>query len=75
MISTLLAATETETAPLFLIIVGVAVAALLLAGFWWGSRRLARRRRPSASPRQSPQPRQDSWQTPADDPEQGSPRS
>ncbi|MGW0363877.1 DUF6479 family protein [Streptomyces sp. NPDC002990] len=68
-----LAASESETAPLLLIVVGVAVAALLLAAFWWGSRRVARRRRPSASPQEAPQPRQNSWQTPQDDPELGHP--
>ncbi|MGW7059538.1 DUF6479 family protein [Streptomyces sp. NPDC054904] len=60
-------------APLLLIIVGVAVAALLLAGFWWGSRRAARRRKPPVEPLQGTQPRQASWQTPQDDPEQGHP--
>ncbi|OKK21966.1 hypothetical protein AMK16_01595 [Streptomyces sp. CB00455] len=74
MIFNILAAGDKETGPMFLIIVGVVVAALLLGGFWWGSRRVSRRRRPSATPADRPQPRQDSWQTPADDPEQGSPR-
>ncbi|MFJ9342261.1 DUF6479 family protein [Streptomyces sp. NPDC101733] len=66
-------AAEKETGPLLLIIVGVVVAALLLAGFWWGSRRAARRRKPPVEPLQGTQPRQDSWQTPQDDPEQGHP--
>ncbi|MFD5555373.1 DUF6479 family protein [Streptomyces sp. NPDC127068] len=33
-----------------IVLVGIAVAAVLLGGFWWGSRRVARRRGPAAQP-------------------------
>lgn len=63
------------TRPLLLIVVGVAVAALLIVAFWWGSHRIGARGRLSAASRQarSPQPRSTSWQTPDDDPDQGNP--
>ncbi|MEV6734274.1 DUF6479 family protein [Streptomyces sp. NPDC051364] len=63
--------------PLPLIAAGVIVAALLIAAVWYGSQRTARRSDPGARPAdQSPQARarQDSWQTPEDDPGQHYPR-
>ncbi|MFJ7272360.1 DUF6479 family protein [Streptomyces sp. NPDC099050] len=54
---------------LLLIIIGVAVAVLLIGAFWYGSRRSARRRAPAGPAQQNPEARarQDSWQTPDDD--------
>ncbi|MEU9415087.1 DUF6479 family protein [Streptomyces sp. NPDC051000] len=60
------------SSSLFLLVAGVVVAALLIGAFWYGSRRSARRKDPGAAPMdQSPQAaaRQDSWQTPDEDPE------
>lgn len=54
---------------LFLIVIGVVVAALLIAAFWYGTKRAAARKDPGARPStQSPpaRARQDSWQTPDD---------
>ncbi|MGW5851034.1 DUF6479 family protein [Streptomyces sp. NPDC055254] len=65
------------SSSLYLIIAGVAVAALLIAAFWYGSKRTARRKDPGARPvDQNPQAqaRQDSWHTPEDDPDQQRPR-
>lgn len=63
----------TGSPPLFLIAVGVVVAALLVAAFWYGSRRVAARKDPGARLSEQPPParaRNDSWQTPDDtDPE------
>ncbi|MFB7172395.1 DUF6479 family protein [Streptomyces sp. NPDC056254] len=67
-------ATETLAAEgqgaLFLIFAGVAVAVLLIAAFWYGSRRAARRRAPAGPADQNPvaRGREDSWQTPEDSP-------
>lgn len=44
----------TGTSSLFLIIVGVLVAALLIGSFWYGSRRLARRADPGVRPAEQP---------------------
>ncbi|CAM5667792.1 hypothetical protein SAVIM338S_06946 [Streptomyces avidinii] len=66
-----------NSSSLFLIVAGVVVAALLIAAFWYGSRRTARRRDPGARPAdQTPQARarEDSWQTPDEDPGQQHPR-
>ncbi|OAR26876.1 hypothetical protein A8W25_00825 [Streptomyces sp. ERV7] len=52
-------AASTSASWLF-VIVGVLVVAVLIAAFWYGSRRAARR----PMPPQEPQPRADSWQTP-----------
>jgi hypothetical protein len=43
-----LAAATSSALPI--VLVGIAVAAVLLGGFWWGSRRVARRRGPDAQP-------------------------
>ncbi|MFJ5709440.1 DUF6479 family protein [Streptomyces sp. NPDC093105] len=50
----------------FALAIGVLVVALLLGAFWWGSRRVARRRRHLGDPtRTQPRaPRDDSWSTP-----------
>ncbi|WP_326593112.1 DUF6479 family protein [Streptomyces sp. NBC_01294] len=68
----------TASSSLFLIIAGVIVAALLIASFWYGTRRVARRRDPGARPaEQSPQAqaRQDAWQTPDDSADPQHPRA
>ncbi|WP_329395944.1 DUF6479 family protein [Streptomyces melanogenes] len=52
-------AASTSSSWLFLI-VGILVVAVLIAAFWYGSRRATRRPKPP----QEPQPRADSWQTP-----------
>ncbi|MFJ4776017.1 DUF6479 family protein [Streptomyces sp. NPDC088762] len=52
---------------LFLILAGVVVAALLIAAFWYGTRRTAARKDPGAQPPDQSPParaRQESWQTP-----------
>lgn len=59
----------TGSPPLFLIAVGVVVAALLITAFWYGSRRVAARKDPGAAPAdQAPaaRARRGSWQTPDD---------
>ncbi|MER5772082.1 DUF6479 family protein [Streptomyces sp. NPDC001985] len=48
------------SSSLLLVIVGVIIAGGLLAAFWVGSRRAARKPKPP----QGPQPRSDSWQHP-----------
>ncbi|MFE4547922.1 DUF6479 family protein [Streptomyces sp. NPDC056785] len=65
-----LAADSSSSLPL--IVAGVVLAALLIGAFWYGSRRTARRVDPGARPAdQNPRAatRQDSWQTPNDDPD------
>ncbi|WP_435975589.1 DUF6479 family protein [Streptomyces sp. Qhu_M48] len=64
-------------ASLFLILAGVAVAALLLGAFWYGTRRTARRRAPVRPGQQPPaaQRRAQSWETPENDPDGGDARS
>lgn len=59
-------ATSTSSSWLFLI-VGILVVAVLIAAFWYGGRRVARRPKPP----QEPQPRADSWQTPGSETPQG----
>ncbi|MFG2872459.1 DUF6479 family protein [Streptomyces sp. NPDC048338] len=55
--------------------IGIVVVGVLLASFWWGSRRVARRRRPVGDPTLAkPQPGGDSWTTPDDDPNLGDSR-
>ncbi|MEU9851690.1 DUF6479 family protein [Streptomyces sp. NPDC047974] len=57
----------------FALVVGLIVVALLLGAFWWGSRRVARRRRPVGdvtAPRPGA-PRDDSWSTPDEPREDG----
>lgn len=54
---------------LFLIMVGVVVAALLIGAFWYGARRAAARKDPGARPSDQSPParaRQESWQAPDD---------
>ncbi|MGW7437640.1 DUF6479 family protein [Streptomyces sp. NPDC054849] len=68
----------TVSSSLFLIIAGVIVAALLIAAFWYGTRRLSRRRDPGARPAEQnlqAQARQDSWQTPDDSADPQHPRA
>ncbi|MGG8407860.1 DUF6479 family protein [Streptomyces sp. 12297] len=68
----------TGTSSLFLIIVGVLVAALLIGSFWYGSRRLARRADPGVRPAEQPpraRAREESWQSPEDDPDRRRPGS
>ncbi|MEV5970374.1 DUF6479 family protein [Streptomyces sp. NPDC051921] len=53
---------------LFAVAVGIVVVLVLLGAFWWGSRRVARRRRPVADPtgadRADARADRDSWTTP-----------
>ncbi|WP_327287157.1 DUF6479 family protein [Streptomyces sp. NBC_01198] len=51
--------------------VGVVLVALIIAAFWWGSRRASRR----PVPPQEPQPGSDSWHTPAESETHHSPAS
>ncbi|MCY0943009.1 MULTISPECIES: DUF6479 family protein [Streptomyces] len=76
MITSMTLAADGSTS-LFLIVAGVVVAALLIGAFWYGSRRAAKLKDPGARPAdQSPQAqaRQDSWQTPDEDPDSTRPR-
>ncbi|WP_411104086.1 DUF6479 family protein [Streptomyces sp. cmx-4-9] len=55
------------SSSLFLIVAGVVVAGLLIAAFWYGSRRTAAGTDPGARPADQSPParaREDSWQTP-----------
>ncbi|MER7955791.1 DUF6479 family protein [Streptomyces sp. NPDC096030] len=61
------------SSSLLLIVVGVAVASLLVTAIWVGTRRAAARRDPGARPVDQNSParaRQDSWESP-DDSERG----
>ncbi|MGW6420475.1 DUF6479 family protein [Streptomyces sp. NPDC055055] len=60
-------------APLFLILAGVVVAALLIGAFWFGSKRSARRKAPAQPQQQNAAARQraQSWKTPDHDPDEG----
>ncbi|MFD5323546.1 DUF6479 family protein [Streptomyces sp. NPDC127092] len=42
------------TPSLLMILVGLVVVLVLLGAFWWGSKRVARRRRPTGEVRQAP---------------------
>ncbi|WP_329274966.1 DUF6479 family protein [Streptomyces sp. NBC_00691] len=68
-------ATAAETAAsgspaLLLILIGVGIAVLLIAAFWWGTRRVARRK-VSAGVAQPPaaEARRDSWTAPDERPD------
>lgn len=69
-----------SNAVLFAIGLGIVVVALLIGAFWWGSRRVARRRRPAGGPvptdTRSTDTRagSDSWKTPDDPDTRGSGR-
>ncbi|MEU2543907.1 DUF6479 family protein [Streptomyces roseolus] len=57
----------------FGLVIGLIVVALLIGAFWWGSRRVARRRRAVGDPTASQPgaPRDDSWSTPDERREDG----
>ncbi|MBT2442957.1 hypothetical protein J7E93_23180 [Streptomyces sp. ISL-36] len=67
-----------SNALLFAVAIGVVIVGVLIGAFWWGSRRVARRRRPVGDPTRTQTPPQppaepgrDSWSTPDDDPDLG----
>ncbi|MFG3343563.1 DUF6479 family protein [Streptomyces sp. NPDC048018] len=52
---------------LFAVVIGLVVVALLVGAFWWGSRRVARRRRPVGDPTEAgTKAGRDSWASPDD---------
>ncbi|MFF9343791.1 MULTISPECIES: DUF6479 family protein [unclassified Streptomyces] len=59
----------------FGLVIGLIVVALLIGAFWWGSRRVARRRATGDATRVQPgAPRDDSWSTPAEQRRDDEPR-
>ncbi|MFF5973315.1 DUF6479 family protein [Streptomyces sp. NPDC012769] len=65
-----------SNAVVFAIVIGVVVVAVLIGAFLWGSRRVARRRRPVGDPTQAHgrRGRDDSWTTPDEDQDLGDSR-
>ncbi|MER5737668.1 DUF6479 family protein [Streptomyces sp. NPDC002262] len=60
----------------FGIVIGLVVVALLIGAFWWGSRRVARRRTTGDATRVQPgAPRDDSWSTPDEQRRNDEPRA
>lgn len=61
----------------FALVIGLIVVAVLLGAFWWGSRRVARRRRSvgDTTAAQPGAPRDDSWSTPDERREDGDRRA